>query len=67
MGENETLGYHLYDNDKFSFIVDLMNQNKEDKTVYMYLTYDYIEGHPKGVDNIKVGFSSWHSQVHNIC
>jgi hypothetical protein len=51
--KNQVLGYHLYPTDKFSFIVDLMNENKQDKTVYMYLTYDYIEGHPKGVDNIK--------------
>jgi O-glycosyl hydrolase len=52
--KNQVLGYHLYGSDKFSFIVDLMNQNKEDKTVYMYLTYDYVEGRPKGIDSIKV-------------
>lgn len=55
--KNQVLGYHLYDSDKFSFIVDLMNQNKEDKTVYMTLTYDYVDGHPKGIDNIKVYFT----------
>ena len=55
--KDQVLGYHLYATDKFSFIVDLMNQNKEDKTVYMYLTYDYVEGHPSGIDNIKVSQS----------
>jgi hypothetical protein len=58
--KNETLGYHIYDSDKFSFIVDLMNQNKEDKTVYMTLTYDYIEGRPKGIDNIRVCYLAKH-------
>jgi hypothetical protein len=52
--KDQVMGYHLYDSDKFSFIVDLMNQNKEDKTVYMYLTYDYLDGRPQGVDNIRV-------------
>jgi hypothetical protein len=52
--KDQVLGYHVYATDKFSFIVDLMNQNKEDKTVYMYLTYDYVEGRPKGIDSVKV-------------
>lgn len=51
--KDQLLGYHLYENDKISFIVDLMNQNKQDKVVYMTLTYDYIEGHPNGIDSIK--------------
>jgi hypothetical protein len=47
------LGYFLEKTDKFAFIVDLMNQNMDDKTVYMTITYDVIEGRPTGIDNIK--------------
>lgn len=52
--EDPILGYHLNPTDKFAFIVDLMNQNMEDKTVYMTMTYDYVEGRPKGIENVKV-------------
>lgn len=53
MAPNETLGYYLNPADKFAFIVDLMNQNAEDKTVYLTITYDYVDGHPEGVGNLK--------------
>jgi hypothetical protein len=46
-------GYKLNPEDKFSAIIDLMNENMVDNTVYMTITYDYIEGHPKGYDNVK--------------
>ncbi|KAF2405054.1 hypothetical protein EJ06DRAFT_552503 [Trichodelitschia bisporula] len=43
-GAATDFGYHLRTNDKFAFIVDLMNMNMEDKTVYLTMTYDIIEG-----------------------
>ncbi|KAK3079560.1 hypothetical protein LTS18_004554, partial [Coniosporium uncinatum] len=54
----EKLGYFMEDTDKLSFIVDLMNQAPEDKTVYMTMTYDYLPataggGRPDGFGNIK--------------
>lgn len=52
--KDQVLGYHLNPTDKFAFIVDLMNQNMDDRTVYMTMTYDYAEGRPKGIDNVKV-------------
>jgi hypothetical protein len=47
------MGYFLNDADKFLFIVDLMNMNKQDEVVYMTITYDYLEGRPAGFDNMK--------------
>jgi len=54
----EKLGYFMEDTDKLSFIVDLMNQTPEDKTVYMTMTYDYLPTtaggrRPDGFGNIK--------------
>jgi hypothetical protein len=37
-------GYHLYKEDSYRFIVDLMNMNMEDKIVYLTITYDLLEG-----------------------
>jgi hypothetical protein len=37
-------GYHISDADKFSVIVEFMNMNMEDKTVYLTVTYDILEG-----------------------
>jgi hypothetical protein len=48
-------GYHLRASDRFAFIVDLMNMNMEDKTVYMTMTYDILDGPlPAGWRDIKV-------------
>ncbi|TID27629.1 Diphthamide biosynthesis protein 2 [Venturia nashicola] len=48
-------GYHLKTSDRFAFIVDLMNMNMVDKTVYMTMTYDVIDGAlPSGWRDIKV-------------
>jgi hypothetical protein len=51
--KDQVLGYYLNPTDKFSFIVDLMNQNMDDRVVYMTMTYDYVEGRPAGLDNVK--------------
>jgi len=50
---NAKMGYFLNKADKFSFIVDLMNMNNHDETLYMTLTYDYLDGRPAGFDNMK--------------
>lgn len=48
-------GYHIKSTDKFGFIVDLMNMNMQDKTVYMTMTYDIIDGPlPAGWRDVKV-------------
>jgi hypothetical protein len=48
-------GYQLGAGDRFGFIVDLMNINTEDKTVYMTMYYDYFEGAlPSGWRNVRV-------------
>jgi hypothetical protein len=36
----KNLGYYTGKNDKFSFIVDLMNENPTDSIVYMTMTYE---------------------------
>ena len=47
-------GYHLTKDDKFAYLVELMNMNMKDTTVYLTMTYDYLEGPlPKGWNNIK--------------
>lgn len=46
---NGDTGYHLKTADKFSYLVELMNMNMEDKVVYVTMTYDYLPGDlPKG-------------------
>jgi hypothetical protein len=37
-------GYHLKHEDKFSYLVELMNMNMEDRVVYVTMTYDYLPG-----------------------
>src|ERR1700712_5469738 len=49
----EKLGYYMNPEDKFAFIVDFMNENKEGKVVYLTMTYDYIEGRPEGFSNLR--------------
>lgn len=36
--------YHLNPTDKFFYLVELMNMNDADATVYITMTYDYTEG-----------------------
>jgi hypothetical protein len=38
------VGYRVARNDNFAMIVDLMNMNKEDSTLFVVITYDIIEG-----------------------
>jgi len=49
----EKLGYYMNPKDKFAFIVDFMNENKEDKVVYLTMTYDYLDGHTEGFSNFR--------------
>jgi hypothetical protein len=49
----EKLGYYMDAADKFAFIVDFMNENKEDKVVYLTMTYDFIDGRPEGFSNFR--------------
>jgi hypothetical protein len=46
-------GYKLKQTDKFAALVEIMNENMEDKFVYMTVTYDVIQGHPFK-DDVKV-------------
>lgn len=39
-------GYHISKEDKFMYLVELMNMNMETKVVYVTMTYDIIEGKP---------------------
>jgi hypothetical protein len=66
--KDELMGYYMYKNDKIAFLVDLMNQNPDDRTVYMTITYDFVEGRPKAVSDVKVCLPSypWHS-VEETC
>ncbi|KAF2664916.1 hypothetical protein BT63DRAFT_79607 [Microthyrium microscopicum] len=47
------VGYMLKPTDKFALIVDLMNDNMVDAVVYLTITYDYVQGHPAGWDDMK--------------
>jgi hypothetical protein len=47
------VGYKINSADKFGLIVDLMNENMEDKIVYLTMTYDYVPGHPQDYDSIR--------------
>ncbi|KAF2666057.1 hypothetical protein BT63DRAFT_458422 [Microthyrium microscopicum] len=55
LGTSTNWGYHVKSTDKFGFIVDLMNMNMEDKTVYLTMTYDIVDGPlPAGWKDVKV-------------
>jgi hypothetical protein len=49
----EKLGYFMNAADKFALIVDFMNENREDKVVYLTITYDYVDGRPEGFSNFR--------------
>jgi hypothetical protein len=47
-------GYHLKASDRYAFIVDLMNMNMQDKTVWLTMYYDIVDGPlPSGWEDIK--------------
>lgn len=53
-GTETNAGYHLKSTDKYAFIVDLMNMNQQDVTVYMTMYYDFLEGPlPDGWRDVK--------------
>jgi hypothetical protein len=47
------VGYKMAKGDILSMIVDLMNMDKQDKTIYVVITYDYFDGRPAGMSEIK--------------
>jgi hypothetical protein len=51
--EVNNAGYKLNSADKFSLIVDLMNENPEPVVVYLTIMYDFIAGHPENFDHIR--------------
>ncbi|QDS68772.1 hypothetical protein FKW77_005252 [Venturia effusa] len=47
-------GFHITKEDKFMYMVELMNMNMEDKIVYVTMIYDILEGPlPAGWSNMK--------------
>jgi hypothetical protein len=46
-------GYRMAKGDILSMIVDLMNMNKQDQTIYVSITYDYFDGKPAGMSEVK--------------
>jgi hypothetical protein len=55
LGTETKWGYHIKATDKFAYIVDLMNMNMQDKTVYVTMYYEIIDGRmPAGWEDIKV-------------
>jgi hypothetical protein len=47
------VGYKMKSTDELAVLLELMNENMEDKVVYMTMTWDYLEGHPYK-DEVKV-------------
>jgi hypothetical protein len=47
------VGYKLKKNDRFSLIVDLMNENLETALVYMTIYYDFVPGLPEHYDHMR--------------
>jgi hypothetical protein len=39
-------GIKLRSTDKFAAVLEFMNENPEDKVVYLTMTYDFVPGHP---------------------
>ena len=59
------IGYQLNKNDKFAMLIDLMNTEKVDKTAYLTITYDIVDGHPPGWDHL-VRYSRSHKAGLNV-
>jgi len=56
-GAANNSAYHLDSADRFYFLVELMNMNMQDSTVYITMTYDIIEGAlPSGWQDVKTVF-----------
>src|ERR1700761_6141063 len=47
------LGYPIYPADRFGLIIDLMNMNNEARSAYLTIYYDYIDGHPAHMAEVK--------------
>jgi hypothetical protein len=58
------VGYQLNENDKFAMLIDLMNTEKVDKTAYLTITYDIIDGHPLGWDHLVRSSNSHTTDLH---
>jgi hypothetical protein len=43
-GKTNGTGYHLKRDDRFKYLVELMNMNMQDKTVYVTMEYEYLDG-----------------------
>jgi hypothetical protein len=50
---SEKVGYKLRPDDEFKIIMDLMNENTVDKTVYFTMIWDYADGYIPGFDDIQ--------------
>jgi len=51
--EEKNVGYKLKKADKFAMIVDLMNENMQDKVVYLTITFDLVPGLPADYDDMR--------------
>lgn len=49
----EDAGYMMKESDKLHLLIELMNMNMEDKTVFLTITYDFVPGHPAGWSDVK--------------
>jgi hypothetical protein len=47
------LGYRMAKDDVLSMIVDLMNMNMGDQILYVVIKYDYFDGKPAGMSEVK--------------
>jgi hypothetical protein len=52
-GGMNNVGYHMKPADKLAFIIDLMNENMQEKTVYLTITFDFVDGNPAGFDDMR--------------
>jgi hypothetical protein len=47
------LAYPIYPGDRFGLITDLMNMNIGAKQVYLTIYFDYVDGHPSRMQEVK--------------
>jgi hypothetical protein len=53
-GLSSGTGYHIKKEDRFKFLVELMNMNMQDQVVYLTMVYDFLDGPlPPGWNDIK--------------